>query len=87
MPLAWRHWKIKTLVYGLVLAVALPLIALVAFLLISNQETEREQALASVANLAASAAKNVETVIAAGQTTLERLAARPAVRASAAAAH
>ncbi|HKI63505.1 MAG TPA: EAL domain-containing protein [Burkholderiales bacterium] len=81
MPLAWRHWKIKTLVYGLVLAVALPLIALVAYLLISNQDSEREQALTSVANLAASAANNVATVIAAGQTTLERLAARPAVRA------
>ena len=81
MPPAWRHWKIKTLVHGLVLAVIAPLIALVAFVLISNQETEREQALASVANLAANAANNVAAIVATGQTTLERLAARPGVRA------
>ena len=81
MPPAWRHWKIKTLVYGLVLAVVAPLVALVAFLLISTHESERERALASVANLAANAANNVAAVIEAGETTLARLAARPAVRA------
>ena len=78
---ALRRWKIRTLVNGLVLAIVAPLIALVAYLLISIHDSGRERALASVANLAAGAANNVGDVIAAGKTTLERLAARPSVRA------
>ena len=78
---ALRRWKIRTLVDGLVLAIVAPLVALIAYLLISIHDIERERALASVANLAASAANNVGEVVVAGKMTLERLAARASVRA------
>jgi PAS domain S-box-containing protein len=80
-PLPWRRrFSVRTYAFLLVLAVALPLGALLLAALRQIADQEQEQALSSLRRVARIAAAEVDLVIGDVRTELELLAVRPAVR-------
>ena len=76
---AKRRWSIHNQLYALVLAVAMPLIGLMAYTIYSNTKNEIRQASTEAVGLARITAKHAEELLDITRQLLARLAQRPLV--------